>query len=173
MKRILILFTIFFVLILNIKSQEKTFDYNKLAYGGTIGFAISSTTWRIGGSPHVLYKLSNKFSSGIGLTYIHAQSRNDVTYDYKENSIGLNFIMDYYPWRKVIVRLKPEVIHTWYESKGYITEEKYKANKFVPTTVIGAGLNIKPITIMLNYELIQNKYSPYSDNVFFSFGILI
>lgn len=160
---------------ISIKAQK--FNPDKLIFGGDIGFGISSNYWNVGISPQIGYKLTDKFHIGAGMTYIHGQSKDDV-FDYKENSVGLNLFAHYYPWKKLVFRLKPEIMSTWYKSDVTIVSEsgsyyeKYTENKFVPAVIIGGGLHFKPVILLLNYELVQNDYSSYSDNVFLSIGFM-
>lgn len=161
---------------INIKAQQSNSD--KLIFGGDIGFGISDNNWNIAISPQVGYKLTKKFHIGAGITYLHEQSRNSIYYDYKENSVGLNLFTHYYPWKKMVFRAKPEIMYTWYKynwdiqtETGYFTE-RYSKDKFVPAVIVGGGVHLRPIMLLLNYELIQDKYSSYSDNIFLSIGFM-
>jgi hypothetical protein len=171
-----LLFIILSICCINIKAQG--FDSSKLIFGGDIGFAISNSSWRVGISPQIGYKLTDKFHTGAGISYIHGESKGSDIYKYNENSIGLNLFAHYYPWKKIVLRLKPEIMYTWYKEK-YVPlfsesseMEEYTTNKFVPAVVVGGGVHLRPVMILLNYELVQNKYSSYSDNVFLSIGFM-
>lgn len=161
-----------------IQGQNRQFNPDKLIFGGDIGFGISSGYWNVGLSPQVGYKLTEKFHVGAGITYIYGQSRDNTYSKQTDNSIGLNLFAHYYPWKKLVLRVKPEIMLTRYNVKYYIESEtdsywqKYSANKFVPAVVVGGGFHFKPVMILLNYELIQNKYSSYSDGVFLSLGVM-
>lgn len=161
------------LLTLHIAEAQETntskFDKNKLIYGGDIGFSFSNTYWSVGASPQIGYKFFNQFHAGAGLGYRYGQSRNDY-YDYTENGASFNLFGNYYPWKSIILSIKPEIMYTWYKSEyeGY----KYSTDKFIPTVVVGFGLHLKPIILQLNYELIQNEYSPYSNSAFFSLGFM-
>lgn len=177
-----LLLIVLFVLFPHIKAQESNsdckFDVDKLVYGADIGFGISSINWTVGVSPQVGYKLSEKFHVGAGVTYLHAQSKSNSAYNYNENSLGLNLFAHYYPYKKLVFRLKPEVMHTWYKADVYTTSnlgndsERFTANKFAPAIVTGVGFHFKPVMLLLNYELLQNEYSSYSDTAFLSIGFM-
>lgn len=159
-------------------SNAQKFDSEKLIFGGDIGFGISSNYWNIGISPQVGYKLTDRFHVGAGVSYLHGQSKNDTYYDYNENSVGLNLFAHYHPWKKIVFRAKPEIMYTWYkfdwefEAGSKVSKGKNTGDTFVPAVVVGAGLHLKPVMLLLNYELIQDNYSSYSDNVFLSVGFM-
>lgn len=172
----------------NIQAQgsKSGFDPDKLIFGGDIGFGISSDYWTVGASPQVGYKLTNRFHVGAGIGYRFGKSDQDVyipnadddgniswnsvTSKYTENSASINLFAHYYPWKKLIFSIKPEIMHTWYSEK--IMNQKYKANKFVPAITVGGGIHLRPVILQINYELLQNDYSPYNDGLFFSVGLM-
>ncbi|NLZ72876.1 MAG: hypothetical protein GX905_03535 [Bacteroidales bacterium] len=164
-------FFLLFVLLSKTQAQESNskFNPNNLIFGGDIGFGISSSDWNANISPQLGYKLTSRFHLGAGISYLHRQSRED-NYDYTENSIGVNLFAHYYPWRRIILRVRPEIMRTWYSEKQNGIKES--DDKFVPAVVIGGGLYFRPIMLLLNYELIQNEYSSYSKNVFLSVSFI-
>lgn len=180
--RLYFLFIILSTLCLNVDAQElnstSKFNPDQLVFGADIGFGISNNYWNVGISPQIGYKLTEKFHVGAGISYLHGQSRDDNYYDYTENSVGLNLFAHYYPWKRFMFRLKPELMYTWYKSDLQIVDEsgiyrgKYSDSKFVPAVIVGGGIHLKPVMLLLNYELVQNKYSSYSDNVFLSIGFM-
>lgn len=192
MKKYLIFFVIMFAvspLSMNGQQSQKSntgFDSGKLIFGGDIGFGISQNSWTVGGSPQIGYKLTNRFHIGAGIGYRYARSDRDYyaftgtedngewqiqNFHYTENSASLNIFARYYPWKKLVFSIKPEIMHTWY--RGSFGNDKYSATKFVPAFIVGGGLHLKPVILQLNYELIHNRYSPYSDKVFLSIGFML
>lgn len=171
---------------LQVKNSVTTFDPKKLLYGVDFGFALSKSSWALSGSPQIGYKLADRFHVGAGIgyryqrtkktfySYLPTESDNqlgeDLVYRYTEKSVSVNLFAHYYPWKKLIVSIKPEIMHSWYREK--VDTELFKANKFIPAVTVGGGVHLKPVILQLNYELIQSKYSPYSDNIFFSVGFL-
>ena len=178
MKKYTLLFFTFISLSLNMNGQQNfQFDPNKLIYGGDIGVGISKNFWNIGLSPQIGYRLSNNFHAGAGFGYRYAKSNRDyynysekIKFRYTENTLSFNLFAHYYPWQNLIFSVKPEIMRTWY--KETIGNEEFAVDKFVPAVVIGGGVYMKPFIVQLNYELIQNDYSPYSDTVFFSIGFM-
>jgi hypothetical protein len=165
--------------------QVLKFDPNKLIFGGDVGFGISRDYWTAGGSPQVGYKLTDRLHIGAGIGYRYARSDKDYyTHTdngevsswqtkksrYTENSVSLNLFAHYYPWQKLLLSVKPEIMRTWY--KETLAENTFAANQVVPALIVGGGLYLNPVILQLNYELIHHKYSPYSDNIFFSIGFM-
>ena len=169
-----------------------TFNPEKLIFGGTFGFGLSNDFWSLGVSPQVGYKLTDQFHVGAGVGYSYAKRNSDysvytlipeynnqwldkyhwvdVPYHYTEKSVSFNLFAHYYPWRNLIFSVKPEIMHTWY--RATFDKQKFSEDRFVPAVVVGGGIHLRPFILQLNYELIQNEYSPYSDNVFFSVGVM-
>ena len=192
MKKNLRLFLLALVMLpLSMNAQQSSvsnssFNPNKIIYGGSLGFGFSSDFWSLSVSPQIGYKLTDKFHVGVGVGYSYAKRDSDysiispgdtggtqqknMAYNYKESSASFNLFANYYPWQKFILSLKPEIMHTWYRANLHNVE--FSENKFVPVVIVGAGFHLEPFILQLNYELIQDEYSPYSDNVFFSVGIM-
>lgn len=168
-------------------SSKSKFDPAKLIFGGTIGFGISNDSWTIGAAPQIGYKLTNKLHVGAGLGYRYGKENVDYLFagtdangesflqtgDYKlvENSLSLNLFANYFPWKKLIFSVRPEIIHNWYREE-FEGIEKKSSTKLVPAVTVGGGVYLRPFILQLNYELVQSKYSPYSDNLFLSIGFL-
>lgn len=160
---------IIFLLLVFFYTSMKGAD--RLIYGLDTGFSLSNNSWTIGAGPQIGYKLTNKFHIGGGIGYIHGQSKNNMIYKYKVQSVYLDIFAHYHPWKKLIIQLRPEIIHSWYQEK--YESEKYKQNKFIPAITVGAGVYLRPVVLMMNYELIQNQYTPYSKSIFLSVGFLL
>ncbi len=191
MKKYLFLFSLILVLLPVSMSGQQTeslnsgFDSKKLTFGADFGFGISQNFWTVGGSPQIGYKLTDRFHVGAGIGYRYAKSDKDYyvvtgtednyewqtqSFRYRENSASINLFAHYYPWKKLIVSFKPEIMYTWY--RGTFGNDKYSTNKFVPAMTVGGGIHLKPVILQLNYELIHNRYSPYSDKMFLSIGLM-
>ena len=167
-------------------ASNSNFNPDKIIYGGSLGFGFSSDFWSLNVSPQIGYKLTDRVHVGAGVGYSYAKRDSDyfiispgdtggtqqknMAYNYKESSASFNLFVNYYPWQKLILSLKPEIMHTWYRANLHNME--LSENKFVPVVIVGAGFHLEPFILQLNYELIQDEYSPYSDNVFFSVGVM-
>lgn len=154
----------------NAKSQNKTFDTDKLVYGADIGFSISNSYWSLGLSPQVGYKIHPRFHAGAGISYMHGSSKSNSYYNYKNNSYGMNLFALYYPWKKLVAKVRPDL--TWTTASMKDNSSKYSETYCTPAIIAGAGLHLKPVMIMLNYDLLRNDHSSFSDNLFLSLGVM-
>lgn len=147
---------------------KKGFDLSKLELGGNFGFSFGSSDWsgtstafRI--SPLVGYRFSQKFSAGGGPSYTY---RKYSKLDYTENYGGLNFYARFRPVRYLILQAQPEFYRTW----GKNFDER-----FVTSLLLGAGGiipvgNSSGVSVTLSYDVIQDDYSPYRDQLVYSIG---
>ncbi|MDR1698609.1 MAG: hypothetical protein LBR75_02135, partial [Prevotellaceae bacterium] len=70
------------------------------------------------------------------------------------------------------LQVQPEAFHVWSNYNGASVSE------IVPSFLLGAGV-VVPVgsrggmSMMLNYDVIQNKYSPYRAGIFYSVGYVV
>lgn len=160
----------------NVRSQSFSNPFEKITFGGNIGVGISSDYWNIGITPQVGYRVTENFQVGVGIGYQYRGNKDDdiyyssdrYKYKYSESSVSFNVFARYFPIKFITLSVRPEIMRTWYSET--IGENKYKDNKFAPAVIVGAGIYAYPTIFEINYELVQDKYSPYSKNVFFSAG---
>lgn len=157
---------------MSLKAQKKTFDSNKLVYGADIGFSISDSYWSLGLSPQVGYKFIPKLHAGAGFSYTYGSSKSNNYYDYKNNCYGVNLFAYYYPWKKIVMKIRPDLTWTKQTVKEKEGTYKYSSTHFTPSVIIGAGFHFKPVMILLNYDLIQDDYSSQGKNLFLSLGVM-
>lgn len=182
-------FLLSFILVLEISAQG--FDKNKLVFGGNIGGGVGDDSWTLGVIPKVGYRLNNKFTIGAGLGYIYGHTDTERwylvdqyefeshRYTESKNAITLNTFVHFYPWKKLIFSIQPELSYIWYRGRGVapVGENnspilmKYSKNVFAPAIIIGGGVVFKPVIVQLNYEIIHSDYSLYNKNLFLSLGL--
>lgn len=154
-----------------VKSENKSkFDPRKIVYGGGFGLAFGSNSyWNVALSPQIGYELTDKFVTGVGMTYSHSSERYNTwgggREKHTQNYVGVNLFAHYYPTSWSVLTLKPEGIRVWDSYSGGEEQEE-----FIPAVVLGAGIRFKPIFITLNYDVVQNERNPYGDNIFWSVG---
>jgi hypothetical protein len=153
----LLVFTSFFSL------NAQTFDKKRLEFGGSLGASFGDYT-SVNISPQIGYSFSKLFSAGIGLNYLY--------YSYDDNSInyaGFDLYAHLRPVQNIILLAQPEFYRNW---GSYIT------SRFVPCLLLGGGV-VLPIgssggvSMTLSYDVLQNDYSPYRNNVVYSVGYII
>lgn len=86
--------------------------------------------------------------------------------------LGINLFANYFPLKWIVLSAKPEVMYNWYKKEYSNSNIKTTKNHFIPAFSVGGGLYLKPFLLQLNYELIQDKYSPYGHDIFFTLGFI-
>jgi len=148
------------------------FDKSKLTFGGGFGMQFGNYTL-ISFAPQVGYNFSRLFNAGMGLSYTFYKDDfyvDAAKWDEKRHYFGLNAYGRLYPVEYLVVSVQPEITRMWRTLEPKSSQGKISENKFVPSVVVGAGVRLGPITAMLQYDLVQNDYSPYGDRIFYSVG---
>lgn len=157
--------------------KRKGFDPRRLVFGGSIGFGFGSDDyWAISLSPQVGYRLTDRFIAGVGVSYAYSQENVSFIYDYKlkKNQFGLNVFAEYNFLKRLFVYIQPEVFYQ--NRKWKVTDNngfswKETQNDFVPAAILGIGLQLRPVTLSIGYDIIQDDLSPYGDAAFLSIGV--
>lgn len=145
---------------------KSSFDPSKLEFGGNLGLQFGNYTV-VNISPQVGYRFTNYLSAGAGLGYTY-YSDDRGNYDYKEHFLGFNLYANLYPTSFLIFSVRPEINRMWMTQK--VHGEKYSEEKFVPSVVVGGGFRFMSITAQVKYDVVQDKYSPYGNRLFYSLG---
>lgn len=150
-----------------VKVEKKSgFDLSKLVIGGSLGFAFGNHSTSINISPQVGYAFSKYLTAGGGVSYTY--------YDYRsssQNYLGLNLFGRAYPIDYLTIQVQPELYSMW----GSYSGVKYD-NRVVPCLLVGAGITIPAgrggVNMMLYYDVVQDDWSPYSSEIFYSVGYI-
>lgn len=150
----------------NYQSGNK-FDMSKLSIGGSLSLQFGDYTV-IGISPQVGYDLSKYFTAGAGFGYTYFKNTG---YDYKWSSSYLSFDVfgRFYPIDNIVLSIQPEISRMW-QTLEYNRGNSYKESKFVPSFLVGGGIRYAGMIAMLQYDVVQDKNSPYGNNLFYSVG---
>lgn len=152
----------------NQTSKKSSFDASKLEFGGDLGLQFGRYTF-ISVSPQVGYRFSNMFTAGAGIGYSY-YSDDDYYYDYTEHTVSMNLYANFYPVNFIILSVRPEVSRLWMNTEDKSSRGEYSDNKFVPSVVVGGGVRLGAATIQIKYDIVQDDYSPYGNNLFYSVG---
>lgn len=145
--------------------HNKGFDINRLVIGGSFGISFGDYTI-INISPQLGYTF-NKFTLGGGVSYnYYGYSDSNATLNY----LGLNAYVRYQPIQYISLQVQPEIYGQWGKQRGVSIE-----SNTVPVVLVGAGGTLpiggnSGVSIMFYYDLIQNEWSPYGNEVFYSIG---
>lgn len=148
------------------KKSGSGFDMSKLTVGGNFGLQFGDYTI-VNISPQVGYKFSKYFTlgTGIGYTYYKEDYRNS---EYKRHYATFNLYARLFPIEYIVIGVQPEVSRMWQSQTYY--NETYKNNEFVPTMLVGGGLRLGGMLAMIQYDLVQDKNSPYGDGIVYTVG---
>lgn len=151
----------------NTYKKPSSFDPSKLSFGGNFSLQFGSYTV-IGISPQVGYDFSKYFTAGAGLGYTYFK---DKAYDYKWSSSYLSFDLfgRFYPTNFLVLSVQPEISRMW-QNITYYRDEKISESAFVPSFLVGGGLRLGGMIAMIQYDVVQDKNSPYGNNLFYSVG---
>src|SRR6478735_10439240 len=179
---LIVLFTILAVSVFaqDEEEEKKGFDKNKLFFGGTFGASFGSYTF-VNVSPQVGYRFNKFFAAGTGINFIYSAAKYDygsaaLNYKNEYGVVGLNIFGRVYPLEFLLIQAQPEMNYTWGKVHFYdgTPDQKLEA-KFVPSLLVGAGAAIPTggkgaMTIMYQYDVVQDPRSPYGTGAFLSIG---
>lgn len=165
MKRAVLLFSLLATIVISGFSQK--FDASRLSVGGNFSLQFGDYTV-VGVSPQVGYDFSKYFTAGAGFGYTYLKDKH---YDYKWSNSYLSFDVfgRIYPVEYLVIGIQPEISRMWQNIK-YNDGAKFSESKFVPSFLVGGGVRLGGMIAMIQYDVVQDKNSPYGDNIFYSVG---
>jgi len=151
------------------------FKKENLFFGGNFGLSFGNYT-QIIVSPQVGYHFNKYFAAGAG---INVQYVSQKYYDYNGNDLykinqgvyGFNLFGRVYPIKQAFIQVQPEFNYVTSKLKfedGNIPTQKY--TNVAPSLLMGVGVGLGGAYISVMYDVIQNKYSPYSNKPFINIG---
>ncbi len=152
------------------KVTEKSssgFKKENLVFGGTFGLYFGDYT-SLNISPQVGYRFSKYFTAGVGIGYTYYKEDNYYGYeDWTQNYLGGNIYAQLNPVSFLRFQVQPELYGFW----GSYQPDK----KTVACVLVGGGIILPAgrnggISMMVYYDVLQEDYSPYGNQVFFSVG---
>ena len=158
------------------EEPKKGFDPQKLFFGGTLGASFGNFTF-VNVSPIVGYRFNRFFAAGTGINFIYSNS-DYGWYKYEYGIVGLPIFGRFYPINFLFIHAQPEMNYNWGKIKYTNGQPEEKLDpKFVPSVLVGAGAAIplggngrSAMTVMYQYDLVQDPRSPYGTNPFLSIG---
>ncbi len=153
--------------------QPQGFDKSKLFFGGNFGLTFGSNTF-INISPQVGYRFNQYLAAGAGPSFIYYSYRR-ANERYRQGYAGANVFGRFYPMQYLFVQAQPEFNYMWGSLKYNDVTEKLEG-RMIPSVLLGAGGAIPmggrngALLLMLQYDVIQDAYSPYGNKAFFTVG---
>lgn len=156
--------SVFLFLMTSSLLAQSSFDWDKVRYGGRVGFGFSNSTSSIIIAPSAVYRLSDEFALGgsVSFGYSNFRTSNSKLYNY-----GASILSYYNPFRQL--QLSAELEQTFANQTGVI-----KQNFNFLALYLGAGYRFGNITAGMRYDVLyeeeKNIYaSPLSPFIQFSF----
>lgn len=153
---------------------------DRLFFGGNFGLSFGNSTF-VNVSPIVGYKINDYFSAGGGVNFIYSafttrDGYGNKLYTDSYGTAGLGVFARVYPVRFLFAQVRPEMNYVWGKIKYYgsnPSESKYPG-KWVPSLLVGGGVAMPAgrgaIMLSLQYDVVQDKRSPYGTKPFVSLG---
>ena len=181
----------------NAKKKEKKpegFDVSRLIIGGGIGLGFGTVT-SVSVSPIIGYRISDKFSAGVGFGYQYLRVKDyweveDFNnpgvvnyYDLKSSFISASVWARYLILTYLFTQVEYEhnfmsLTEPRFSPSGSGAIENAKVKWNAPSVLVGIGYR-QPITdnsslyIMGMYDVLQHEYSPYRGGIFPRIGFNI
>lgn len=146
--------------------SKSGFDLSKLSIGGSFNLQFGDYT-SIGISPQVGYDFSKYLTLGTGLGYTYFKDK-DRDYKWSRSYLTYDIFARFYPIENIVLSVEPEISRMW-ETYEY-RNNSYHNTKFISSVLVGGGFRYMGMIAMIQYDLVQDKYSPYGDRLFYSVG---
>ncbi len=152
----ILLFCIYSHSQVDVSSVNKNNDlfWEHVNFGGGIGLNFGSGYFMFTVSPSAIYNFNEKFSVGLGLSYMNLKEKRYNNYNY--NAYGGGLIFFYHPIREIQLSIEPEGTYVVYNflptSMGRETERFFQEALF-----LGAGFRTGNITLGARYNVLHNE----------------
>lgn len=142
------------------------FDKSKLSIGGNLGLQFGDYTV-VNVSPQVGYDFSKYLTAGAGFGYTYLKESHYNT-KWTNSYLSFNLFGRFYPIDFLVIGIQPEISRMWQTVK--VNGMGYSETKFVPSFLVGGGVRYGGVIAMIQYDVIQDDYSPYGDNLVYTIG---
>lgn len=145
------LFFLILILVLNLTysqeiNSEKSVFWSKVQFGGGLNLGFGNDVTNLGISPSAIYNFNEKFSAGLGLSYLYVK---DKRIDDALNIYGGSLITFYKPLEQMQLSAEFE--------ENILNQSGFKSRN-VEALYIGAGYSIgKNVTIGMRYDVLYDE----------------
>ena len=154
MKKIILILVLSLINLGLVYSQEKEENSDKVKnpfwenvqFGGGINLGFSNNVTNIGISPSAIYNFNEKFSTGIGVSYLYSKFKNNND---ALNLYGGSLITLYKPIREMQFSAEFE--------ENIITQSGFD-NRNIESLFFGAGYSYgRNLTVGIRYDVLYNE----------------
>lgn len=145
--------------------SEKGSFKDRLFVGGNMGLQFGDVTL-IQASPLIGYKITEKFSSGIGITYMYLKDKRSGIIPYETNIYGGRVFSQYRVIENAMAYSEFEVLNLEIYN---VIEQAYKRDNIYSLLVGGGYLmpigSRSSLNVYLLWDVIEDTNSPYSNPI--------
>lgn len=152
---------------------QKGFDKSKLFFGGNFGLTFGTNTF-VNISPQVGYRFNQYLAAGAGPSFVYYSYRT-FNGRFRQGYGGANVFGRFYPFPYLFAQAQPEFNYMWGSVENGGARQKI-GGRAVPSLLLGTGGAIPTggrngaLLLMVQYDVIQDAFSPYGNRAFFSVG---
>lgn len=150
--------------------------------GGALGVAFGDYTF-VNISPMIGYRFTPKIAAGVN---VNAQYSAGKTFDYNGDVLSRNNYTMFggglwgrvYPFEQFFIHAQPEYNFITAKTTLYDPREEFKDRYGAPSLLLGGGYSQpvggnSAITLMILYDVLQDKNTPYLNRPIISGGVNI
>lgn len=152
-------------------TQSSGFDRSKLVFGGNFGLQFGNGNTLINVAPQIGYAVSKyaTLGTGVGYTYFRSKFFDRGEYDLRSSYFSFNLFAHLFPIQNIIVNVQPEISRMW-RSIRLDGNKIGSDSRVVPILVLGGGVRYGGVIAMIQYDVIQDRYTPYGNSIFYTIG---
>jgi len=150
------------LMITQVYSQQtentKNHFWEKVRFGGGLQLSIGSTFTTIGVSPSAIYEFSDKFASGVGVSYLYSKYKlQDVRY----NIYGASALVLYNPITAIQLSTEFEELNIHTNNNGL------KSDYWNPALYLGVAYSMnKHASMGVRYDVLYEEGKSIYDSAF-------
>ena len=130
-------------------NTPKSDFWSKVRFGGNLSLSFANNRTSIVAAPSAIYQFNEKFSTGLGINFGYNKGLNFEDYIYGGSLISL-----YNPIQGL--QLSAEFEETGVTRTLDTTVGNVRDSYFYPSIFLGAGYQIKGVTIGMRYDLLYD-----------------
>jgi hypothetical protein len=159
--------------------KEKLSFKDRLVFGGDLGLSVGTYTY-INVSPVIGYRLTDRFTAGVGIVYIYEHYRD---FNLESSTYGGKILASFtvlrgsdiggkFGFGDIVLHAENEVVNV----QPLLLDQSipsyfYGSRRWIDNLLVGGGLRQSlggrfSVSIYILWDLTQNPYSQYSNPIF-------